>query len=570
MPLSISRTNPYTAPDVYQLKQEDFFALTAPYSISGNIVDIINKRIFSGTIYVNGLGDIERIEERDVPELHYILPPFVDSHIHIESTMMVPSEYARVGVRHGVVTAICDPHEIANVMGEAGIQYMIENGKKTPFKFFFGAPSCVPAAPYETSGAVLNAAEIEKLMASADIYFLGEMMNFPDVINRNPEVMAKINAAKKYHKPIDGHAPGLRGEMIRRYAAGISTDHECMTLAEAEEKLALGMKILIREGSAAKNFEALFPLIDKYPDLVMLCTDDTHPDDLQAGYINTLVKRALGKKLNLFNVLKAASINPVIHYKLPVGLLNVGDPADFIIVDNPDDLNILQTFINGKIVYNKGEVEFLQAAIEPINNFQAAAIKTDDITVIKTRDKIQVIEIIDKELYTKALIVTPKVLDNKVVPDIENDILKIVVLNRYIADAKPAVGFVKNFGLKKGAICSTVAHDSHNIIAVGTDDKSIVKVINAVIGSKGGIVAFDGKDMQLMPLPVAGIMSDKSVGEVAGQYKVLHNMAKEMGSQLTAPFMILAFMALIVIPELKICDKGLFDVVNFEPVDLFI
>lgn len=572
MAVIINKTNPYTAPSIYHLKHEDFFGLITPYTLSGNIVDVINQRIFRGVIYVNTEGKIERIEERDdVAETHYIIPPLIDSHVHVESTMMVPSEYARIAIKHGVIAAVCDPHEIANVMGVNGINYMIDNGKQTPFKFFFGAPSCVPAAPYETSGAIIDSKQIEELMVRDDIYFLGEMMNFPGVVNNNPEVMAKITAAKKYHKPIDGHAPALNGEAVYKYAmAGISTDHECMTLSEAEEKLALGMKVLIREGSAAKNFEALYPLIDKYPNSVMLCTDDTHPDDLKEGYINTLVKRALSKGLNLFNVLKAASVNPVMHYKLSVGLLNVGNTADFIVVNNLNDFNVEQSYINGRLVFDNGEIAFLHTKVLPVNNFKAKAISVNDITVKNTGSNIRVIEIIDKELYTNTLEIAPKVLDNNIVSDIANDILKIVVLNRYQPDVKPAIGFVKNFGLKQGAIAGTIAHDSHNIIAVGADDESIVTVINSIVDSKGGIVTFNGHELLTMPLPVGGLMSDKPIDEVATQYELLHKCAKEMGSQLTAPFMTLAFMALIVIPELKICDKGLFDVVNFKPVGLFV
>lgn len=570
MPLSISKTNPYTVATTYELKQEDFFALSTPYTVSGNIVDVINRRIFSGTIYVNGLGDIERIEERDVAESVYILPPLIDSHVHIESTMMVPSEYARVAVTNGVAAAMCDPHEIANVMGIDGVQFMIDNGKCTPFKFYFGAPSCVPAAPYETSGAIIDAESIEELLKNPDIYFLGEMMNFPGVVNANPDVMAKIAAAKKYNKPIDGHSPALHGDDLRKYAkAGITTDHECMTLAEAEEKLVLGMKVLIREGSAAKNFEALYPLIDKYPNSVMLCTDDIHPDDLQEyGYINAIVKRALAKKLDVFNVLRAASINPIIHYRVPVGMLQAGNPADFIIADNLDDFTILKTYINGRVVYDKGEVVFRKTTIEPINNFNAKLINKNDIKISNTTGKIRVIEVIDKELYTKTRIEQPKIIDNNVVSDVDKDILKIVVLNRYTPNAKPAIGFINGVGIKKGALCSTVAHDSHNIIAVGADDDSIVRVINAAINAKGGIVAYNGSELLTMPLPVGGLMSVNALNDVANDYKMVHNRAKEMGSELTAPFMTLAFMALIVIPELKICDKGLFDVINFKPVDL--
>lgn len=570
MAVFVSKTNPYTAPTTYQVRVDDFSALIVPYTLSGQIVDVVQKRIYSGIIYVNGMGDIEKIEERSVPSTQYILPGLVDSHVHVESTMTVPSEFARVAVKHGVVAALCDPHEIANVLGIEGVQYMIDNGKRTPFKFYFGAPSCVPATPFESAGAVLDAAAVSALLDNPDIYYLAEMMNYPGVIHSDPEVMAKIDAARKRNMPIDGHAPGLRGDDLKKYAAaGISTDHECMSVAEAEEKIALGMKILIREGSAAKNFEALYPLIDMYPDSVMLCTDDAHPDDFTRTYINGLVKRALQKGQDIFNVLRAATLNPVQHYKLPVGMLQIGHQADLITVDNLDEFNIQQTYIKGRIVYDRGEVSFPRHENATPNAFHASHISAQDVSLPATGKKLRVIEIIDKELYTKTSIEPAKVLDNNVVSDVENDILKIIVLNRYQKDAKPAIGFVKNFGLKQGALCSTVAHDSHNIIAVGTSDQAIAQAVNSVIDTKGGIVAYDGNRIENMPLPVAGIMSVLSVDQAAARYEQLHNMALQMGSTLTAPFMTLAFMALIVIPELKIYDNGLFDVTTFNPVDVF-
>ena len=575
MAIIFSKTNPFTVPNTFQLKEENFFALAVPYTLSGNIVDVVNERIFKGRIYVNVFGDIEKIEEAEnVVEDCYIMPGFVDSHVHIESSMLMPSEFAREAVKHGVVAAICDPHEIANVLGIEGIEYFIENAEKSGFKFFFGAPSCVPAAPFETSGAVLGVKEIEYLMKKENIWFLGEMMNFPGVVANNPEVMAKIQTAKNAHKPIDGHAPGLTGEDLRKYVnAGISTDHECMDICEAEEKLSLGMKILIREGSAAKNYDALYPLINRYPNSVMLCTDDSHPDDLIEGYIDKLVSKSMRKGLDFFNIMKAANINPVMHYKVPVGLLREGDSADFIITDTLEpDFKILKTYISGKIVYDRvgDEVNLHRPVVEIKNNFNAKEVTVNDIQVEVKSEEIRVIKVIDRELYTEQLIEKPTVSNNKVIPSVENDILKIVVLNRYHKDAKPVVGFIKGFGLKRGAICSTVAHDSHNLIALGVDDQSIVQCMNAVINLAGGIATCDNGIVDILSLPIAGIISNNNAAKVAGDYCRLSNKVKEMGSPLTSPFMTLSFMALIVIPELKICDKGLFDVTTFNYTDLFV
>jgi adenine deaminase len=573
MAVFINKQNPYVSPTTFHFKEENYFGLSVPYSVAGNIVDIINQRIFRGRIYVNVLGDIEKVEECDVSEDHFILPGFVDSHVHIESSMLMPAEFACGAVKHGVVATVSDPHEIANVLDVDGVKYFIENGKKSGFKFFFGAPSCVPAVDFEISGARIGPDEIKILMKNNDIWFLGEMMNFPGVVQNNPEILAKIKAAKESGKPVDGHAPKLSGEDLLKYvSAGISTDHECMDICEAEEKLAAGMKILIREGSAAKNFEALYPLINQYPSSVMLCTDDSHPDDLLEGYIDKLISRGLSKGLDFFNLMKAAVLNPVTHYKLPVGLLRPADSADFIIIDHlKHDFNILQTYISGRLVYDRvgEEVNIHRPKIEIKNNFHAASISEKDIEILATGDSIHVIEVVDKELYTKNLIERATVTDGKLVSSSEKDILKIVVINRYEKNAKPSVGFIKGFGLKRGAICGTIAHDNHNIIAVGVDDASIVKAVNAVVAESGGIAVCDDESLQIIPLPIAGIISTKTLDEIAESYKKLQISAKDLGCVLTSPFMTLSFMALIVIPDLKICDKGLFDVTKFQHIELF-
>ncbi|MBP7496607.1 MAG: adenine deaminase [Bacteroidales bacterium] len=537
--------------------------------ISGNIIDIINKKIFKGEIIIVN-NKISKITEKEVNDNTYILPGLIDAHIHIESSMLLPSEFAKVAALHGTVATISDPHEIANVLGTNGVLFMINNGKSVPFKFYFGAPSCVPATTFETSGYSITAEEIEKLLKMDDILYLSEMMNFPGVIFKDKEIIAKLALAKKYNKPVDGHAPGLIGENADIYInSGITTDHECFDYNEAEEKILKGMKILIREGSAAKNFDSLFPLIDKYPDNVMLCSDDKHPDDLIKGHINLLIKKALDKNLDLFNILRACTLNPVRHYGLDTGLLQEGDSADLIIIDNLKNFNILSTYINGELVADKGK-SLIQTSINEIpNNFNCKKIKLNDIEIKAESQIINCIEVIEGQLITKALQVKALITDNKVISDIQNDILKIIVLNRY-KPAKPAIAFIKNFGIKQGAIASAVAHDSHNIIAVGASDSDLIKVINLLIENKGGIAYIDNSTQLILPLKVGGIMSTDNAYLVAEKYKAIEQKAKEAGSKLKAPLMTLSFMALLVIPELKLSDKGLFDTNKFTLTNLFI
>ena len=537
--------------------------------ISGKLVDIIDRRIFNAKLKIIN-SKITEIKESGDEYDDYILPGLIDSHVHIESSMLVPTSFARAAVKSGTVATVSDPHEIANVMGVEGVKYMIENGRKTPFKFYFGAPSCVPATPFETSGAVIDSEDIKELMESKDIYYLAEMMNFPGVIFNDKEVIQKIKYAHKANKPVDGHAPGLIGEDLEKYAAqNITTDHECTTVQEAINKIRKGIKIQIREGSAAKNFENLFPLLNSHPDMVMFCTDDCHPDDLVKGHINKIISRAVKKGADFFDIISAATKNPKEHYNLDVGLLQVGDPADLIIVNNLEDFNVKKTYINGDLVYDNGEVLLERFSEQVINNFKCNPIAVSDIVVTVNSGKIQVIVAKDGDLITGKEIVEPTVKNGNVISDIERDILKIVVVNRY-KESKPQVGFIKNFNLKKGAIAGSIAHDSHNIIAIGTNDNEIVNAINKVIENTGGIVACCGNEVQYLKLNVAGLMSTGEAEEVAGKYHKVHTMAKEMGSKLTAPFMTMAFMALLVIPELKIGDKGLFDVSKFNFTSLFV
>jgi len=541
----------------------------AHFSLSARLVDIHQQRIYPARIEVSD-GHIARITEIDGGELDsndYILPGFIDSHVHIESSMLVPSEFARLAVVHGTVATVSDPHEIANVCGLEGVQYMIENGKTVPFKFNFGAPSCVPATVFETAGATLDAAAVTQLLESDDIRYLSEMMNFPGVLQGDPEVMAKIAAAHRLGKPVDGHAPGLRGETARQYiAAGISTDHECFTAEEALDKLAAGMKIIIREGSAAKNFEALIDLLKDYPDMILFCSDDKHPDSLVLGHINQLCARAVAKGIDLFHILKAACSNPVHHYKLDVGLLRTGDPADFICVKGLESFIVTQTYINGQLVAKDGQSLIKTTAAGIVNNFSCSPKAVADF-VVKATDSdemIPVIEALDGQLITNRLNEKGRVENGCLVSDVQRDILKIVVVNRY-KDAPVAKAFIRNFGLREGAIASSVAHDSHNIVAVGVDDESIAAAVNAVIDAKGGVSAAQpGRATQVLPLPVAGLMSQADGYEVAEAYARIDRAAKEAGSTLGSPFMTLSFMALLVIPHLKLSDKGLFDGDNFS------
>jgi len=542
--------------------------MSRTFEIKGQYIDIVGKRIFPAAMQIKD-GLIDSIQEIEQAPQHFILPGFIDSHVHIESSMLIPSAFAKLAVIHGTIGTISDPHEIANVCGVEGVHYMIDNGKKVPFHFFFGAPSCVPATIFETAGAAINSEEVANLLANEDIYYLSEMMNFPGVLFKDEEVMKKIKAAHVVGKPVDGHAPGLMGEDAKNYIeAGISTDHECFTIEEAVDKLSFGMKILIREGSAAKNFEALYELIDDHPNSVMLCSDDKHPDSLVIGHINQLCARAVAKGLNVFNILKAACINPVIHYNLPTGLARVNDPANFIVVEDLIHFNVVQTFTNGELVAEKGQSFIATIDEKTINQFDTNPIKAEDIQVpIETypskEQKMAVIEAIDGQLITNCLWEEATIVDGKIVSDTQKDILKMVVYNRY-HQAAPKMAFIKNFGFKQGAIASTVAHDSHNIIAIGVDDYSITKAINAVIEQKGGISCVNQSAIEVLGLPIAGLMSKEDPYKVANSYSTIDAMAKSLGSPLSSPFMTLSFMALLVIPHLKLSDKGLFDGDSFK------
>ena len=539
------------------------------FTIVGKIVDVLHRRIFPGTIHIQD-GCIQSIIPNPRGQYsQYILPGFVDAHVHIESSMLVPTEFARLATVHGTVASVCDPHEIANVLGLEGVEFMVDNAAQTPFKIAFGFPACVPATEFETAGAKLTVNDFRQLVKHG-ISYLSEVMNVPGVLADSPDMMDKIHLAQGLGLPIDGHAPGLSGTGLCKYAnAQITTDHECSTLNEAVEKLALGMKIQIREGSAAKNFDALHSLIDVHPERCMFCSDDKHPDDLVTGHINQLVKRAVALGHDVMNVLQVACVNPVKHYNLDVGLLQVGDSADLIVVNNLQDFQVLATYCQGILTAKTGSTLLPVVPLKPINNFLTSPKSPGDFTITARGAKVRVITVTDGQLITGEKSVPACIENGEVIADLEQDILKITVVNRY-QDKPPSVALVQNFGLQRGAIASSVAHDSHNIVAVGTSDAEICTAVNAIIQHQGGIAVVEGNKVEVLPLAVAGLMSDADGDEVAKKYAELDAGAKRLGSKLTAPLMTLSFMALLVIPDLKLSDRGLFNGQEFQFVSLWI
>lgn len=542
------------------------------FTISGNIVDVVKRKIFSGTVVVhNGIIASVVPGTTDASSQQFILPGFIDAHIHVESSMLVPSEFARLAVPHGTVATVSDPHEIGNVLGIEGVRYMIRNGSLVPFHFYFGVPSCVPATSFETAGSSITDQEIRTLFQQDKLKYLSEMMNYPGVLARDPLVMDKIRIAQEFGLPIDGHAPGLKGRDAAQYiSAGITTDHECSSLEEALDKIMLGMKIIIREGSAAKNYAALHSLIGSHPDLVMFCSDDKHPHELVEGHINQLVKRSIVEHgYDTMDVLRCACYHPIQHYQLDVGFLQEGQSADFIIVDNLRDFTVLKTFIKGKLVAEKGKTLISSVKNEVVNKFETSLKKEEEFVLKGSKGIIQVIQALDGELITEKCLVEAKVSGGCLVTDVEHDILKLAVINRY-QNAPVSLVFIKGFGLKQGALASCIAHDSHNIIAVGVKDEDICKAVNAIIENKGGIAVACNGNVDVLPLPVGGIMSPDEGHSVANRYSIIDEKAKQLGTRLYAPFMTLSFMALLVIPSLKLSDKGLFDGTSFSFTPLIV
>ena len=535
--------------------------------VAGHVVDILDRRTFPAEITIAAgriaaIDPIDNVTATEVPAT-FLMPGFIDAHVHIESSMLVPTEFARAAVLHGTVATVSDPHEIGNVLGVAGVEYMLENASQSPLKFYFGAPSCVPATTFETAGATITVEEVAQLLADPRILYLSEMMNFPGILHGDPDCLAKVAAAHELGKPVDGHAPGLRGAEAARYiAAGITTDHECFTKAEALDKLGAGCKISIREGSAARNFDALVSLLSEYPQQTMLCSDDKHPDELLTGHINVLVRRAVAAGVHVFDALQAACLNPIDHYGLGVGRLRVGDPADLIEVNSLTDFDVSRTWIDGELVAEHGQTTLPRVEPAVVNQFVATQVDVAQLEVPAASGKLQVIEALDGQLITNRLEMDPRIVDGKIVSDVGRDVLKLVVVNRYqsgpVHQSSPAaISFIKNFGLQRGAMASSVAHDSHNVIAVGTNDEDLAAAIGVVMQAGGGLSA-------ALPLPVAGLMATGSCAEVGEAYEELDAAVKSWGSPLRAPYMTLSFMALLVIPELKLSDLGLFDGSKFE------
>jgi adenine deaminase len=537
-------------------------------TLCGQIVDVIQGRIFPGKVRVRS-GIIEEITEQKSAGAEFILPGLVDAHIHIESSLLVPTRFASLALRHGSIASVSDPHEIANVLGKEGVYYMLEEAKGSPFKFFFGAPSCVPASAFETAGAILGPQEVKELLENPEILYLAEVMNFPGVLRGDADLISKIETARNLNLPIDGHAPGLRGDDLRRYAqAGPSTDHECTLLEEGLERIRHGIKVSIREGSAAKNFTALIDLIDQHPDFIMLCTDDMHPDDLLVGHINRLIAKAIQAGKNPINVIRSATLNPIKHYNLPLGLLRKGDRADLIVVDSLLEMNVLKTFVGGVLVAENGKTRFQLPPTKLVNKFKRKPLLTSEIAVRATNNRVRAVGIVPGELITEERILTALQEGAEIASNPTVDLLKLVVVNRYQVSSQPAVAFVHGLGLKRGAIASSVAHDSHNIVAAGVSDSDIIKAINLIIKHKGGLSLVLDEEQNILPLPIAGLMSAESGEEVAKKYTKISQRAKSLGSTLPSPFMSLSFLALSVIPELKLTDQGLFDVKRFVFTDL--
>ena len=540
------------------------------FSLAGHLIDLHERSIRPATVHVQD-GTVDRIEPAENVPDRYLLPGFVDAHVHVESSMLTPSEFARAAVPHGTVATVSDPHEIANVLGVDGVEYMIEDGRQVPFHFAFGAPSCVPATPFETNGATLDPEAVAALLDRDDVPYLSEMMNYPGAITRDDDVMAKIEAALQRGKPVDGHAPGLRGEGVEDYAtAGIETDHECFEIEEAREKLDAGMKIMIREGSAAKNFDELIPLMDEAPERLMFCSDDKHPDSLVESHIDALARRAINRGYDRFDVLRAACVHPVEHYGLDVGLLREGDPADFIVVDHPDTLRVQRTYVEGRLVAENSETQIERVPSDVVNEFEAEPVEPDTFAVPAEGNQMRAITAVDNQLMTGEEIVDTPVEEGMAVADPDRDLLKLAVVNRYTETSEPSVAFIRGFGLEEGALASSVAHDSHNVVAVGASNAALARAVNAVIRQEGGISAV-AEGTHVLPLPIAGLVSDEPHDVVARRYtRLSHFVQNELGSPMDAPFMTLSFMALLVIPQLKLSDQGLFDGEAFTFVDPFV
>lgn len=544
--------------------------------IEAQFVDIRQKTIYPARISWNQEGEIIAIEKIESAKNLYVMPGFVDAHIHIESTMLHPQNFAKIALKHGTIATVSDPHEIANVLGVQGVEKMIAYSQNLPIDIHYGVPSCVPAAlGLENAGAVIDAEDVAYLFKKYDLKYLAEMMNFPGVIFEDEEVMKKIKIAKDKGKVIDGHAPLLSGEALTKYIhAGISTDHECSNLEEALEKLQLGMKIQIREGSAAKNYEALKELIPNYWEQLMLCSDDTHPYDLKKGHINLYVSRIIKDGFDLWKVLEMTCLNPVEHYALEHGTLQIGDWADFIVVKDLKDFECVSLYRKGELKTDEEIAVLDKEEIIP-NHFELKSFSYEDFIQAlpdmesQRKGEWSLIEVLEGQIITEKYILKAEVSIQEILAQ-NPEYAMLMVINRYESDLKLSMALVKGFGKMNGALASSVTHDCHNIIVLSRNLQLMYQAIQELIQVKGALVAVNGDgESAILPLPFGGLMSMSQIEEVDQQYQQLIQLVKAMQIDLTDPFMTLSFLALPVIPKLKLTDLGLFDVENWDFVEAF-
>jgi adenine deaminase len=548
---------------------------------NAGIVNVFSGRIIQGNIavkdgYIVGFGDYDAAATMDVKG-RYVAPGFIDAHVHIESSMTGVTEFARAVVPCGTTTVVADPHEIANVLGTVGIDYMLRSAEDQPMDCLFTLPSCVPATDMETAGARLTAGDLESFMDHPRIVGLAEMMNYPGVIFTDAGVMAKLAMARRHHRTMDGHAPGLSGRRLLAYAAaGIASDHECTRAEEALEKLELGLRIMVREGTCARNLEALLPVINAQTwHRMMWCTDDRHPHDLLAeGHVDAVIRKAVAHGVDPLTAIRMGTINPADYFGIAdAGAIAPGRKANLVIFSDLGDIHAEQVFYMGRPVAENGRMLPRVQRPAPVAVPLSMNLKPDhlDFSIPATGRRMRVIRAIADQVVTRCEIMDVTEINGLAVADLAGDIIKLAVVERYTGQARTGRGFVTGLGLKRGAIASSVAHDSHNIIVAGVTDADMRAAVTAVVKMGGGLAAVaDGKLLASLPLPVAGLMSDQPVEAVRRQMDGMLASAKDLGATLADPFMTLGFLALPVIPDLKLTDLGLVDVARFAIVPLFV
>lgn len=576
--------------DIQNFNKEEKIIKTAKGDIKADlvlknagIVNVLSEEIYEGDVAISdgviaGVGnDYHGVEEIDVKGA-YVSPSFIDGHVHLESSMLMPSEFAKMVVPSGTTTVVADPHEISNVMGLQGISFMREATKNLPLDVYMTLPSCVPATSLETSGVDLNSYDLALLIDAPWVLGIAEMMNFPGVINCDGSVLSKVRLGLEKHKRVDGHAPHLSGKDLNAYvAAGIRSDHECTTVEEAVEKLRLGMYLMVREATGARDLEPLLPVLKNLNTRkCIFVTDDRHPKHL-AKHISRMVKKAVKNGVDPIKAIQMASLNTAEYFNLSdLGAIAPGYRADIAVFKDLENFEPLMVFKNGKLAAKDGKMVIDTDNLKPPALRGSVNIKylyREDLQIKAPQGKTtaKVINVIPKQLITKQTAETVKIENGLAVSDIENDILKIAVIERHKATGNIGLGFVKGFGLKSGAIASTVAHDSHNMIVIGTNDEDMYLAAVELVKSQGGkIIVQNGKTLAHLKLPVAGLMSDNTALEVKKDIEALDKAAKQIGCKIDEPFMSMAFLSLSVIPEIKITDKGLIDVNSFEVTDLFV